>query len=104
MIRMVANGVIDSHIRVRFVGIECLALFITDQSPHLQRAYHSEIIPQCLKLMKDETCIKTKSISVSTLINFLKGLNDNDDGEAQDSCKNVDIVEHYWDEIINIIH
>ena len=102
MIRMVANGVVDGHPRVKHIGLECFALFIKDQTPHIQRIYHSEIIPQWLSIMKNESFLKIKSISASTLVNFLKGMWDYGDDDADDSCKSVDIIELYWDEVLSL--
>lgn len=43
--------------------------------------YHAELLPVLMKMMASETLIKIQTHAVSTMINFVRGLNDEEDGE-----------------------
>jgi hypothetical protein len=72
--KLACSGVADSHTRVRYAGLSCLALLLTELSPKAQRKYHSELLPVLFKMMKEEPLIKMQTHAVSTVINFVNGL------------------------------
>ena len=57
-------GVSDEHPRIKHAGLICLGLFITDQTPKIQKNYHSEIFPQILNTIRDDPELKIKYIAV----------------------------------------
>lgn len=72
--KLACSGVADPHTRVRYAGLSCLALLLTELSPKAQRKYHSELLPVLFKMMKEEPLIKMQTHAVSTVINFVNGL------------------------------
>ena len=75
-LRLIMLGVSDQHPRIKYAGYTCLGLFISDQSPNIQRNYHSEILPQILSTIRTDPETKIKYIAVCTLIHFLSDLNE----------------------------
>jgi len=37
---MACMGVVDENVRVRYAGLSCLALLLTELSPKAQKKYH----------------------------------------------------------------
>lgn len=72
--KMACSGVADSHTRVRYTGLSCLGLLLTELSPKAQKKYHAELLPVLFKMMKEEPLIKMQTHAVSTVINFVTGL------------------------------
>lgn len=79
--QMACTGIIDQHPRVRYAGLSCLALLLTELAPAVQKKYHTELIPVLLKITNEEPIIKLQTQAVSTIINFAKGLSDDEDEE-----------------------
>lgn len=82
--KLACAGVMDQNPRVRYAGLSCLALLLTELSPKAQKKFHAELMPVLMKMMNEETLIKMKCHTVSTVINFAKGLinDENDDEEG----------------------
>jgi hypothetical protein len=78
--KMASSGIVDKNYRVRYAGLSCTALLLTELSPLAQKKFHSELMPMLTKIMNEESLIKMQTHSVSTMINFAKGLLDEDDG------------------------
>jgi hypothetical protein len=38
--KMACMGVVDENVRVRYAGLSCLALLLTELSPKAQKKYH----------------------------------------------------------------
>jgi len=72
--KMACIGVVDENARVRYAGLSCLALLLTELSPKAQKKYHQELMPVLLKMMSTESLIKMQTHAVSTVINFANGL------------------------------
>lgn len=87
-------GVMDPEPRVRYAGLSCLALLLTELSPKAQKKYHAELMPVLMKMMNEETLIKMQCHAVSTIINFSKGLLTEDDDEEEETNGNK-IMEIY---------
>lgn len=68
------KGIQDEHPRVRYAGLSCLALVLTELSPQAQTKYHQELVPNLLSIMKDEKLVKVQTHAVSCMINFTNGL------------------------------
>jgi hypothetical protein len=56
--KIACSGIMDENIRVRYAGLSCLALLLTELSPKAQTKYHQELMPVLMKLMATETMIK----------------------------------------------
>jgi hypothetical protein len=56
--KMACMGVVDENVRVRYAGLSCLALLLTELSPKAQKKYHQELMPVLLKMMSTESLIK----------------------------------------------
>lgn len=57
-IKVACAGIVDSNPRVRYAGLSCLGLLLTEFSPKAQKKYHSELMPVLMKMMNEETIIK----------------------------------------------
>lgn len=79
--QLACAGVVDENARVRCAGLSCLALLLTELAPKAQKKYHTELLPVLMKMMSGETLIKIQTHAVSTLINFVRGLNEEEDDE-----------------------
>jgi hypothetical protein len=92
--KVACSGIVDENLRVRYAGLSCLALLLTELSPKAQRKYHQELMPALMKIMATETMIKVQTHAVSTVINFVRGLTE----EEEDDDKTVmgtKIMENY---------
>lgn len=85
--RTACAGMVDENARVRYAGLSCLALLLTELSPKAQKKYHGELMPQLMKMMSTETVLKTQTHAVSATINFARGLA-NDEDEEEESADN----------------
>lgn len=81
--KMACTGIIDENPRVRYAGLSCVALLLTELAPTAQKKYHADLMPQFLSLMLSETTLKVQTHVVSTIINFAKGLMTEEDGEEE---------------------
>ena len=81
---MACTGVQDPNPRVRYAGLSCLALLLTELAPKAQKKFHAELMPVLMRLMNEEALIKMQTHTVSTIINFAKGLlAEDEEGDAQ---------------------
>ena len=81
--KLACNGIIDENPRVRYAGISCLALLLTELSPKAQKKYHSELMPVLMNMMKSEGILKLQTHAVSATINFARGLNTEEEEEEE---------------------
>ena len=56
--KVACAGIMDAHPRVRYAGLSCLALLLTELSPFAQKKYHTELMPVLLNTMNTEALIK----------------------------------------------
>ena len=91
---MSATGLLDSHPRVRYEALTSLALLLTELAPDAQKKYHDQLIPILLKLMQEETLIKLKTQATSCMVNFVRGLIDEeaDLDETSDAQKEYSVI------------
>ena len=73
-IQIACQGVVDANVRVRYAGLSCLALLLTELAPKAQKKFHGELMPVLIKMMNEESLIKMQTQAVSTVINFANGL------------------------------
>lgn len=92
--RLACAGIMDPHMRVRYAGLSCLGLLLTELSPKAQKKYHAELMPVLLKMMKEESLIKVQCHAVSTIINFAKGLVEDEEDE-EETVDGKAIMEQY---------
>lgn len=92
--KMACMGIMDENLRVRYGGLSCLALLLTELAPKAQKKYHQELMPVLLKMMSTESLIKMQTHAVSTVINFANGLHSGDDEEegGEESTNNTEII------------
>ena len=94
--QMSCAGMIDPNMRVRYAGLSCTALILTELSPKAQKAFHSELVPMLVKMMGSESILKMKTHSVSTMINFVRGfVNEEEDEEHNESNSGTKIMSMY---------
>ena len=61
-------------------------------------------MPVLIKMMKEEELIKMQTHAVSTVINFVNGLQSQDDDEEQDESNNGDlIIKQYSEELFGTL-
>jgi CII-binding regulator of phage lambda lysogenization HflD len=102
--KMACMGVLDENVRVRYAGLSCLALLLTELSPKAQKKYHQELMPVLLNMMSTESLIKMQTHTVSTVINFANGLHNQDEEEEDDAAgDNSDIIKIYSDQLFEIL-
>jgi hypothetical protein len=89
------SGLMDGNVRVRFAGLSCTALLLTELSPKAQKKFHAELIPALLKMMNNEELLKMKTQAVSTMINFVRGFIVEDDNEEDENTNANKIMEIY---------
>ena len=68
----------DENIRVRYAAISSIALLCTELSPEIQKQHHKEIIESLWKTMDHEN-IKLRTRAVGCLVNFCKGIMDDNE-------------------------
>ena len=76
IMKMSANGLLDPHPRVRYEALTSLGLLLTEQAPLAQKKFHDQLIAVLLKMMQEEQLIKLRTQSTSALVNFVRGLID----------------------------
>jgi len=52
------KGLQDENPRVRYAGLSCLALVLTELSPTAQFKYHKELVPVLLNIIANEKILK----------------------------------------------
>ena len=76
IMKMSASGILDPHPRVRYEALTSLGLLLTELAPHAQKKYHDQLIMVILKMMQEEQLIKVKTQATSAMVNFVRGLID----------------------------
>ena len=76
IMKMSASGLLDPHPRVRYEALTSLGLLLTELAPHAQKKYHDQLIMVILKMMQEEQLIKVKTQATSAMVNFVRGLID----------------------------
>lgn len=89
----------DENVRVRYSGLSCLALVLTELSPVAQLKFHSELIPALLNIIQNEQILKVQTHAISCMINFTSGLIQEDETELTDTKKSSEILNLYSDQI-----
>jgi hypothetical protein len=56
--KVACTGIMDPHPRVRYAGLSCLALLLTELAPFAQKKYHAELMPVLLNAMNTESHVK----------------------------------------------
>jgi len=95
------KGLQDENVRVRYAGLSCLALVLTELSPIAQQKYHQELIPALLQIIQNEQILKVQTHAISCLINFTSGLIQEDETEIKDTKKSSEILNLYSDQIFS---
>eukprot|EP00993_Chasmostoma_nieuportense_P006746 NODE_73_length_3445_cov_194.109705_g67_i0.p1 GENE.NODE_73_length_3445_cov_194.109705_g67_i0~~NODE_73_length_3445_cov_194.109705_g67_i0.p1 ORF type:complete len:1068 (-),score=282.68 NODE_73_length_3445_cov_194.109705_g67_i0:240-3272(-) len=86
IVHMVLKHLGDSHRRVRWAAVHCIAQLCHDFSPDLQTTFHSAILPALLKMLSDPVP-RIVAHTCNGLVNFMD--------EAE-----MDYCEPYMDEMI----
>ena len=96
ILRLIMLGVSDQHPRIKHAGFICLGLFITYQTPKIQKNYHSEIVPHILNTIRTDPEPKIKYITVWAMIDFIYYLNEkDDDSDTTDELKAENIGKYF---------
>jgi hypothetical protein len=56
--KVACTGIMDPHPRVRYAGLSCLALLLTELASFAQKKYHAELMPVLLNAINTESHIK----------------------------------------------
>ncbi|TNV74745.1 hypothetical protein FGO68_gene4951 [Halteria grandinella] len=78
VMRMSASGLLDAHPRVRYEALTSLGLLLTELAPNAQKKFHSQLVEVLLRMMANEDLIKLKTQACSCMVNFVRGLIDED--------------------------
>lgn len=97
---MAASGVVDPHPRVKFAGIACLGLQLSEQAPTAQKKFHAEILPQLIKIMRDDPSVKIKTQATSATINFVRELIIVDEKDLEETKKEAGVMENYTETLL----
>ena len=93
--KLACAGVLDDHPRVRYAGLSCLALLLTELAPKAQKKYHAELMPVLIKMMAGEALVKIQTHAISATINFASGLTSEDEeDDDQASSKIMGLYAH----------
>lgn len=92
--KMACSGIVDQHPRVRYAGLSCTALLLTELAPLAQKKFHAELMPVLVKLMNTEAILKLRCHAVSCVINFVRGFVSEEDEEEEEK-KAMKILEIY---------
>jgi importin-5 len=76
IMKMSATGLLDPHPRVRYEALTSLGLLLNELAPDAQKKFHDQLIAVLLKLMQEEQYIKLKTQATSCMVNFVRGLID----------------------------
>ena len=76
IMKMSATGLLDPHPRVRYEALTSLGLLLTELAPDAQKKFHDQLIGILLNLMQEEQYIKLKTQATSCMVNFVRGLID----------------------------
>ncbi len=76
IMKMSATGLLDAHPRVRYEALTALGLLLTEMAPDAQKKFHDQLIPVLLKMMQEEQFIKLRTQATSCMVNFVRGLID----------------------------
>jgi hypothetical protein len=98
LLQFVSSGLVHEHVRVKYAALTALAFLAEDTAPLIQKKYHSNILPAICKLMQESSSLRLTTQACSTLVNFLKGLVDNDDEEAF-----ADLIKPYASELLTFL-
>ena len=98
------KGLQDEHPRVRYAGLSCLALVLTELSPSAQLKFHQELVPVLLNMISTEKILKLQTHAISCMINFTQGLIQEDDNEINDTKKSSEILTLYADQLFSSLH
>jgi len=98
--KMAASGVIDEHPRVKYAGLTCLGMVLSELAPKAQKAFHAEIMPQLLEIMNSDQLIKIKTQATSACVNFVRELIHEDENEIEETEKEVAAIEEYTDDLL----
>ena len=93
--KLACSGIVDAHPRVRYAGLSCTALLLTELAPLAQKKFHAELMPVLVKLMNTETMLKLKCHAVSCVINFVRGFVSEEDEDEEDEKSGLKIVNTY---------
>lgn len=97
---LACQGVADPEPRVRYAGLSCLGLLLTELAPKAQKKFHGELLPVLLRLMREEQMLKLQTHAVSTVINFVNGLSTQDDEEESEEDS---VIKHYSNELFQTL-
>ena len=59
--KLIGQGLFDSHERVRYSALMALGLVLNVASPQIQLQHHGDLMSLLLNMMQNETLIKLKS-------------------------------------------
>lgn len=83
-VKLIGQGLFDSHERVRYSALMALGLILNVASPQIQMQHHGDLMQVFLNMMQNENLIKLKSQAVSATINFVRGMVESEDQDLDD--------------------
>lgn len=98
--KMAAAGVVDEHPRVKYAGLSCLGLMLTEQAPKAQKQFHAELMPQLMNLMNGDALLKVKTQACAATVSFVRELIQVDEDEIDETEKETSAIEAYTDDLL----
>lgn len=102
IMRMAASGCVDNHPRVRFAGLACLGLLLSEQAPKAQKKFHADIVPQLVEIMSNDALVKVKTQAVAATINFVRELIRVDENNIEETKTEKDVIEPYVPKLMEV--
>ena len=99
-LQFISNGLTHQHPRVRYSALFAFGSVLKSTAPKPQKEFTNNILPALAQLMSDkETSIRVKTQSCNSLVEFLRGLL-NDDLTPEESLK---IISTYTSDLVKLL-
>jgi hypothetical protein len=96
------KGIADDNTRVRYAGLTCFALLVTEVSPLVQKKYHGEVFPKIIEMMRSEKYLKMKTHATSAMLNLVAGLIQEDEDEIEETVNSSSILDNYLTDLLSV--
>ena len=97
--KLACAGIADAHPRVGYSALYCLSQLLVQLKPMAQRKYHAELVPTLIQIGQNAATPKMKTQAVECMVNFVKGLIEEDENEIEETKKSSDIMMLYADQL-----
>ena len=99
-LQFISNGLTHQHPRVRYAALFAFGSVLKSTAPKAQKEFTNNILPALAQLMSDkEPSIRVKTQSCNSLVEFLRGLLD-DDLTPEESLK---LISSYTSDLVKLL-